>query len=237
MSISKIIETIFRLILNSATILKLKIKVIKLQNERKDIREIEGAYEYLEKCVTDKLERNYSYNDIVPENILHQVQKELDFIKDNHIATVFIFASRIMRYAIGKDIIEFDYISWRNINVSAKINIDTKWTAYFMGITDYYTLPLHYLCSNCNYSDFENIEKVTMGKELPKRLCPNCQKELEQLGSLPTPQKRIEIIDVMNDAIIELTFPIKSRQDILFYANCLVGKENRNYTGVKIYFK
>lgn len=118
-----------------------------------------------------------------------------------------------------------------------KINIDAKWTAYFMGITDYYTLPIHYSCRSCNYSDFENIENITTGQELPKRLCPNCQEKLEQLGSLPTPQKRIEITDVMNDAIIELTFPIKSRQDILFYANCLVGKENRNYTGVKIYFK
>lgn len=208
-----------------------------MKKERKDIRELEGVYEYVEYQVTGGLNRQYSYNGIVPENILYQVQKEFDFIKDNRIAAVFIFASRIMRYAIEKDIIEFDYISWRNINVSAKINIDTKWTAYFMGITDYYTLPLHYLCSNCNYSDFENKEGVTTGKELPKRLCPNCQKELEQLGSLPTPQKRIEIIDVMNDAIIELTFPIKSRQEILFYANCLVGKENRNYTGVKLYFK
>lgn len=208
-----------------------------MKKERKDIRELEGAYEYVEYQVTDGLNRYYSYNGNVPENILHQVQKELKFIKNNRIAAVFIFASHIIRYAIEKDIIEFDYISWRNINVSMKINIDAKWTAYFMGITDYYTLPIHYSCRSCNYSDFENIENITTGQELPKRLCPNCQKELERLGSLPTSQKRIEITDVMNDAIIELTFPIKSRQDILFYANCLVGKENRNYTGVKLYFK
>ena len=208
-----------------------------MKNERKDIRELEGAYEYVEGQVTYKFNNRYSYNGVVPENILHQVQKELKFIKDNRIAAVFVFASHIIRYAIEKDIIEFDYISWRNINVSMKINIDVKWTAYFMGITDYYTLPLHYLCGNCNYSDFENIENVTTGKELPKRLCPNCQKELEQLGASSTPQKRIEITDVMSDAIIELTFPIKSRQDILFYANCLVGKENRNYSGVKLHFK
>lgn len=208
-----------------------------MKKERKDIRELEGAYEYVENFVADNLKNNYSYNGIVPENLLSQVQKELAFIKGNRIAAVFIFASHVIKYAMEKNIIEFDYITWSYINVSVKINIDAKWTAYFMGVTDYYTLPLHYLCGSCKYSNFEDVENVTTGRELPKKLCPNCKKELEQLGSLPTPQKRIEITDVMNDAIIELTFPIKSRQDILFYANCLVGKENRNYTGVKIYFK
>lgn len=94
-----------------------------MKKERKDIRELEGAYEYVEYQVTDGLNRYYSYNGNVPENVLHQVQKELKFIKNNRIAAVFIFASHIIRYAIEKDIIEFDYISWRDINVSMKINI------------------------------------------------------------------------------------------------------------------
>lgn len=88
----KIIEAIFRLILNIATILKFKNKRwLNLKKERKDIRELEGAYEYVEYQVTDGLNRYYSYNGNVPENISYQVQKELEFIKNNRIAAVFFF--------------------------------------------------------------------------------------------------------------------------------------------------
>ena len=205
-----------------------------MKKERKDIRELEGAYEYVENYVTDNLKRNYSYNGIVPENLLKQVQGELDFIKETKIAFVFSYASHLIRFSEQKGFFGDDNIYEK---VSIKVNVDTKWVASLMNITDVYMLPLHYHCWRCGFSDFENVENVTTGKELPKRLCPNCEYELDGWGSTPTPQKQIEITDVMNDAIIEMTFPIAKRHEVLDLANHLVGKENRNYSGVKLYFK
>ena len=179
-----------------------------MKKERKDIRELEDAYKYLEIYVIDNLKRQYLYNEIVPEDLI--------------------------RFSEQKGIFGYDNIYEK---VSIKVNVDTKWVASLMSITDVYTLPLHYHCWKCGFSDFANVENVTTGKELPKRLCPNCEYELDGWGSIPTPQKQIEITDVMNDAIIEMTFPIAKRHEVLDLANHLVGKENRNYSGVKLYFK
>ena len=205
-----------------------------MKKERKDIRELEDAYKYLEIYVIDNLKRQYLYNEIVPEDLLKQVQKELEFIKITKIAGVFFYASHLIRFSEQKGIFGYDNIYEK---VSIKVNVDTKWVASLMRITDVYTLPLHYHCWKCGFSDFANVENVTTGKELPKRLCPNCEYELDGWGSIPTPQKQIEITDVMNDAIIEMTFPIAKRHEVLDLANHLVGKENRNYSGVKLYFK
>lgn len=202
--------------------------------ERKDIRELEGAYEYVENYVTDNLNRNYLYNGIVPENLLKQVQKELEFIKETKTAGVFFYANHLITFSKQKGIFGYDNIYEK---VSIKVNVDTQWVACFMGITDVYDLPLHYRCRKCGFSDFKNTKNVTTGKELPKRLCPNCEYELDGWGSISIPQNYIETTDVMNDAIIEMTFPIAKRYEVLDLANHLVGKENKNYTGVKLYFK
>lgn len=205
-----------------------------MKKERKDIRQLECSYEYLEMCVINALKRNYSYNETVPENLLKQVQKELEFIKETKTAGVFYYAHYLMRFSVDKGIFDYDDIYEK---VSVNVNVDAKWVACFMEITYVYTLPLHYHCWRCGFSDFENVENVTTGKELPKRFCPNCEYELDGWGSIPTPQKQIEITDVMNDAIIEITFPIAKRHEVLDLANHLVGKENRNHSGVKLYFK
>ena len=205
-----------------------------MKKERKDIRELEDAYEYVEMYVINALNRNYLYNETVPENLLKQVQKELAFIKETKTAGVFFYANHLMRFSVDMGIFDYDDIYEK---VSVNVNVDAKWVACFMEITYVYTLPLHYHCWRCGFSDFENVENVTTGKELPKRLCPNCEYELDGRGSIPTPQKQIEITDVMNDAIIEMTFPIAKRHEVLDLANHLVSKENRNYSGVKLYFK
>ena len=57
-----------------------------MKKERKDIRELEDAYEYVEMYVINALNRNYLYNETVPENLLKQVQKELEFIKETKTA-------------------------------------------------------------------------------------------------------------------------------------------------------
>lgn len=202
--------------------------------ERKDIRELEGAYEYVENYVTDNLKRNYLYNGILPENLLKQVQKELEFIKETKTAGVFCYASHLIKISIDKGIFEYENIYEK---VSIKVNVDTQWVACFMNITDTCPLPLHYHCWNCGFSDFENTGNATTGKELTKRLCPNCQCELNRGGSISTSQNYIEPTDVMNDAIIEMTFPIAKKHEVLDLANHLVGKENRNHAGVKLYFK
>lgn len=202
--------------------------------ERKDIRELEGAYEYVENYVTDNLKRNYLYNGILPENLLNQVQKELKFIKETKTAGVFCYASHLIKISIDKGIFEYENIYEK---VSIKVNVDTKWVVCFMGITDVYDLPLYYRCRKCGFSDFENTGNATTGKELSKRLCPNCEYELDGWGSISTPQNYIETTDVMNDAIIEMTFPIAKRYEVLDLANNLIGKENKNYTGVKLHFK
>ena len=60
-----------------------------MKKERKDIRELEDAYEYVEMYVINALNRNYLYNETVPENLLKQVQKELEFIKETKTDAIF----------------------------------------------------------------------------------------------------------------------------------------------------
>jgi len=51
--------------------------------------------------------------------------------------------------------------------------------SYLLGATDVNPLPAHYHCTCCNYTEFSEKES---GYDLPKKLCPHCNKPMKADG-------------------------------------------------------
>lgn len=67
--------------------------------------------------------------------------------------------------------------------ISAKGLIPSSITSYLLGITKANPLPPHYRCENRDFYDFDTKNyNVTVGADLPAKLCPVCGKKLLKDG-------------------------------------------------------
>lgn len=62
-----------------------------------DIIYIDGSYEYLEFCV-NKYVKLVSSEEKISENVMSEIKKDLNFIKENKIATAFVVFQKVIEY-------------------------------------------------------------------------------------------------------------------------------------------
>lgn len=60
-------------------------------------------------------------------------------------------------------------------------SVGSSFAAFLTGITEVNSLPSHYRCPSCKFSDFEDYG-VLNGFDLPDRKCPKCETELVKDG-------------------------------------------------------
>lgn len=97
-----------------------------------DIIYIDGSYEYLEFCV-NKYVKLVSSEEKISENVISEIKKDLNFIKENKIATTFVVFQKVVEYCESKGY----PIKYSKININLPFIAFLCWCNYKQSIVRY----------------------------------------------------------------------------------------------------
>ncbi|MBR1875524.1 MAG: PolC-type DNA polymerase III [Lachnospiraceae bacterium] len=117
------------------------------------------------------------YGDELPKVVDNRIEAELNSIIGNGYAVMYIIAQKLV-WKSNED----GYL------VGSRGSVGSSFAAYLAGITEVNSLPPHYLCPKCHYSDFDSDEVKqysavgTCGIDMPDKTCPVCGEKLDKFG-------------------------------------------------------
>jgi len=136
---------------------------------------IEGADDELRQICMDKAIS--IYGDPLPEIVQERLETELNSIISNGYAVLYIIAQKLVWKSV-----EDGYL------VGSRGSVGSSFAANMAGITEVNSLPPHYICRNCKYSDFDSevVKSYAMeeasGCDMPDKVCPVCGEMLYKDG-------------------------------------------------------
>ncbi len=136
---------------------------------------IEGADDQLRQITMDKA--HSIYGDPLPPLVQERLETELNSIISNGYAVLYIIAQKLVWKSV-----EDGYL------VGSRGSVGSSFAANMAGITEVNSLPPHYVCPECKYSDFDSdlVRSYAMeeasGCDMPDRKCPVCGADLHKDG-------------------------------------------------------
>ena len=112
------------------------------------------------------------YGDPLPEIVSARLERELKSILGHGFGTLYYSAHLLVKKSNEDGFL-----------VGSRGSVGSSFAATMCNITEVNPLPPHYVCPNCQFSDFDvDVHKYPCGIDLPERKCPRCGADLKHNG-------------------------------------------------------
>ena len=153
---------------------------------------IENSAQLLKELVYSKMHR--IYGEIPPPIVQERVDTELNTILDHNYDVIYMSAQKLVQNSL-----EHGYL------VGSRGSVGSSMVAFMSGITEVNSLPAHYVCPKCHYSEFPTLKikwdpnqephncseasqnsgtelHYGCGADMPEKPCPLCNTPLRRDG-------------------------------------------------------
>ena len=173
---------------------------------------IPGAEETLrETC----MEKAYgTYGNPLPDRIGERLEKELSSIINNGYAVMYVSAQMLVHKSL-----EDGYL------VGSRGSVGSSFAATMAGITEVNPLEPHYICPNCKYLEWGDMNLYDCGIDMPEKNCPECGTKMDQDG-FTIPFATFLGFDGDKEPDIDLNFAGEYQATAHRYVGKIFGEEN-----------
>ncbi|MGR0288280.1 PolC-type DNA polymerase III [Bacillus subtilis subsp. subtilis] len=150
-------------------------KVASLVDDIKPIKDdlytpkIEGADEEIREMSYQRARS--IYGEELPEIVEARIEKELKSIIGHGFAVIYLISHKLVKRSLDDGYL-----------VGSRGSVGSSLVATLTEITEVNPLPPHYVCPECQYSEFFNDGSVGSGFDLPDKTCPHCGTPLKKDG-------------------------------------------------------